>query len=192
MADDKIIVDHDNNNRSNQSKVWKYFGHYKVNGEINKQETVCKICLAVKSYKGGNTSNMMTHLTVHHNDLINPPQQPQVKKQVSIESAFSKIEAKPLCRDSKMYQEITKSLTDWIIKGLIPLSTVDDKKFKNFCRSLNPRYGVPCSKTITNVVIPKVYAETKAQLISELEKHEAFGITTDGWTSIATQSYVTG
>ena len=39
-------------------QVWNYFGFYKVIGKVNRTETVCKICHAVKPDEGGNTSNI--------------------------------------------------------------------------------------------------------------------------------------
>lgn len=83
-------------------KLHLYFDH-----EVNKQETVCKIRFVATKYKRGNTSNMITHLTT----------QQMIWKSSTLQ-------------DSKMYHDITMCLTDWIIKGQVSLSSVDDKKFK--------------------------------------------------------------
>ena len=45
---EKVIVDNECGKRTNASRVWKHFGFSKINGVINRNETVCKICNAVK------------------------------------------------------------------------------------------------------------------------------------------------
>ena len=67
--DNLEIVDFEGAKRPNASKVWTYF--FKENGVFNKSQTVCKLCHAVKAYKGGNTSNMKAHLNAFHCDIVN-------------------------------------------------------------------------------------------------------------------------
>ena len=105
-------------------------------------------------------------------------------------STFSKLDATPLSKGRKIHKQITGYLSEWIIKDLIPLSTLDRPPFANFVHALNPRYQKPCRKTFTSVISPQLYAETKGRLLTELSKYHSFGITTDGWTSMATQSFM--
>ena len=158
---------------------------------VDKSQTVCKLCHAVKAYKGCNTSNMNAHLNAFHTDILNPSHTKQdAKKQAIIMSTFSKLDATPLSKDGKIHKEITSYLSEWIIKDLIPLSTLDRPPFVNFVHALKPRYQKPCRKTFTSVILPQLYAETKGSLLTELSKYQSFGITTDGWTSMATQSFM--
>lgn len=57
--------------QSFKSAVWEHFEfsvQYDDEGKrtVNKQETVCKHCLATVGYSHGNTSNMMFPLRRHH------------------------------------------------------------------------------------------------------------------------------
>ncbi|XP_061782353.1 uncharacterized protein [Nerophis lumbriciformis] len=52
-----------------KSKVWTHFGFYSVDGtKVDKNFTVCKMCLLQIPYTGG-TTNMHSHLFRHHPDL---------------------------------------------------------------------------------------------------------------------------
>ena len=39
---------------------------------VDKSQTVCKLCHAVKAYKGCITSNMNAHLNAFHTEILNP------------------------------------------------------------------------------------------------------------------------
>ena len=56
---------------------------------------------------------------------------------------------------------------------------------------LEPRYKIPSRNHITNTCIPALYAQVKSQAEKELANAERVAITTDAWTSCATESYVT-
>ena len=128
----------------------------------------------------------MRHLNTYHTGVVNAGCSGS-GKQLSILSAFVKFDLKPYSKESGECLDITKHSTHWMIKDLVPLSTVSNPNFQKFVHSLNQRYTMPCHKTLSSVIIPKLYAETKAYLINELEKFQYFGV-----TSIATQSNVTG
>ena len=67
-----------------------------------------------------------------------------------------------------MHQDLTQCMAEWIVKDLVPLSTVESAEFRNFISKLNARYEVPCRQTIQNVTIPKMYAETKIKLMQDI------------------------
>ena len=186
----KEIIDYDGPQRTNTSKVWKHFGFVKEGEIISRTTTTCKICKAVKPYKGGNTSNMAAHLNNFHSDIFNAPKEGIPKVQTNLTSFLGS--SKPYPKDGKMHQDLTQCMAELIVKDLVPLSTVESEEFRNLISKLNARYEVPCRQTIRNVTIPKMYAETKIKLMQDIEKHKAFGITTDCWTSVANQSYMTG
>ena len=119
----------------------------------------------------------MAHLNIYHSSVLHSRE--SSVKQISIQSAFGKLEVKPFSQDSRDHKDITKKLTEWIVKDLVPLSAVSNQHFKEFVGALNPRYSMPCSKTMTNVIIPQVYGEVKARLLSELDAIQHFGVTTD-------------
>lgn len=63
------------------------------------------------------------------------------------------------------------------------------------CRAIlheaEPRYQFPSRNTLSKDVIPQLYIAEKANLQEELKQVIAVAITSDGWTSRATQSYET-
>ncbi len=62
MADDLV------SKRNAKAPIWQYFG-FKPNANSqpeNVNEAICKLCLMKVAASGGNTSNLYTHLQVHH------------------------------------------------------------------------------------------------------------------------------
>ena len=138
----KPMFDNIVSKRSNSSIVWRYFGFYKDNDKIQLDKTICKLCRAEKPYKGGNTSTMISHLTSHHSEVMQPT---ETKMKQPTMMDFSQ---KPLPKDGKLHQEITSKLGEWVISSLCPLSVVENDQFKSFVSSLNARYAVPCRQTL--------------------------------------------
>ena len=85
-------------------------------------------------------------------------------------------------------QEIDNAVEDLIIKGLRPLSLVEDESFINLIKVCEPRYKVPSRATIVNR-LRKRYNDLSAQVKTELKSLDYCAITHDTWTSIATQNY---
>ena len=56
---------------------------------------------------------------------------------------------------------------------------------------LDPKYDMPGRSHFSEKVIPKLYDDTKSKVSQELKKAEFIALTTDSWTSRATQSYNT-
>ena len=67
-------------------------------------------------------------------------------------------------------------------KDLRPYSVVN---------TLEPRYKIPSRTHFSDSVAPKLYEEVKSKVVTELKSASAIALTTDGWTSRATQSYET-
>ncbi|KAK7909747.1 hypothetical protein WMY93_014431 [Mugilogobius chulae] len=58
-------------------------------------------------------------------------------------------------------------------------------------KTLEPRFDIPSRKHFAEKIIPALYDQTKATVKSALEMAERVGLTCDGWTSRATESYMT-
>lgn len=56
---------------------------------------------------------------------------------------------------------------------------------------LEPRYVIPSRTHFTSVVMPRLYEQTKSEVANKLRKATSVALTTDGWTSRATESYIT-
>ncbi|XP_062573350.1 E3 SUMO-protein ligase ZBED1-like [Saccostrea cucullata] len=86
---------------------------------------------------------------------------------------------------------ITDKIARFIVKDLRPFSMVDSPEFRDMIACLDNRYQVPSRKTFSEVVIPKMYSDVKVQVLSSLLEAEQVALTTDGWSSRATESYIT-
>ena len=79
----------------------------------------------------------------------------------------------------------------FIASDLRPYSIVESTAFRTFVKELDPRYHVPSRSHISQRVIPSLYEETRDAVMKQLDAAAMIALTTDGWTSRATQSYVT-
>ena len=174
--------------RANTSNVWDHFGfRCDDKGVIaDKTTAVCKYCSCEVKYIGGSTSNLASHYNNHH---MAESKQRVATLQPSISAAFA-VDRK-FVKTSTQHIMLQQKVAEYIIAELKPFNTVESQSFKNLCAALNPRFEVPSKTTISSSVIPKMYCDTKRKVASLLDEASSVAITADGWTSSATQSYIT-
>ncbi len=96
-----------------------------------------------------------------------------------------------LSSDSQQARGITKSVGYFIAKDMMPLNVVYGKGFCHMLEKLNPRYQVPSRKTMTEKVLPAMYAEVKeTKVLPAIQAAEYCALTTDCWTSRSNDSYI--
>ena len=93
------------------------------------------------------------------------------------------------CLPAARQEAITKKLTEFICKDMRPVNISQGDGFKEFIRESEPRYTIPSRGTITNRIV-KLY-DTAKENIREMISGPLIALTTDGWTSVAMDSYVT-
>ncbi|XP_022043243.2 E3 SUMO-protein ligase ZBED1-like [Acanthochromis polyacanthus] len=76
-------------------------------------------------------------------------------------------------------------------KNMSPFSTVENEGFQDMIKTLEPKYTLPSRPHFSQKVMPELYRQVKADVVTVLENADSVAITTDGWTSRATQSYLT-
>ena len=185
-----------------KSQVWEYFSFRKQDTEIDKTITVCNICKCEFKYATGSTSSMNNHLSRKHDivvknvkvgvDEASGEKQQSVSKgngQLRLHEAFA-IRNK-LSRTSSRHTEITRSIGTFIAKDMRPFSVLENEGFVNMIRVLEPKYDMPCRTHFSEKVIPKLYEETREIVTKKMHQAEFIALTTDSWTSRATQSYNT-
>ena len=98
---------------------------------------------------------------------------------------------------------ISRQIGIWIASDLRPYSVVESKQFvrillepryesKQFVRILlEPRYELPKRKYFSQSLIPSLYETAKQKPTAELSRADSVSLTTDGWTSMNIDSYVT-
>uniref|UniRef100_A0A8C2FJ66 HAT C-terminal dimerisation domain-containing protein n=1 Tax=Cyprinus carpio TaxID=7962 RepID=A0A8C2FJ66_CYPCA len=130
-----------------------------------------------------------SHLTRHHPELCekavvgagSKPTHPGVN---------TLFQAKlPPC--SARAKSITNGIAVYMCKGIRPYSEVEKEGFCFLMNILEPRFDIPSRKYFAEKMIPALYDQTSAKVESALESAERVGLTCDGWTSRATESYIT-
>lgn len=91
----------------------------------------------------------------------------------------------PYARQTK----ITTKLAKFICQDMRPVNLLYGTGFQALMRELEPRYQIPCPRTMAGE-IAKLYDSTKAELM-EILHGQKIALTTDGWSSLATEAYVT-
>jgi len=87
--------------------------------------------------------------------------------------------------------KITQLVADWVSENMRPIGVVQDSGFKRLLGFVEPGYTVP-SRTHVTSVLQKRHSSAKKELAKMLNDDAvAVAVTTDGWTSKATESYET-
>ena len=76
-----------------------------------------------------------------------------------------------------------------IVKDMLPLSLADGEGFREVMGFIEPGYRIPSRKTLTNC-LEQQFAEKKAELKRKLATVDV-ALTTDCWTALTTESYIT-
>ena len=92
---------------------------------------------------------------------------------------------------SSRAKAISGAILQFIVKDLRPFSVVQNSGFQNLLHVLEPRYTIPSRQHFSDKALPELYEKKKTELKSNLAEAVAVALTTDGWTSRATESYVT-
>lgn len=87
------------------------------------------------------------------------------------------------------YENITLMLAVWCGVDLRPANITEGDGFKYFMSKTSPRYHVPGTTTVGKYM-RLVYDETIEDVLA-VTKGSTVGFTTDLWTSIAQDGYVT-
>ena len=87
--------------------------------------------------------------------------------------------------------DIDSLILNMIIKDTQPMSIVEDEGFLELINYLNPRYEMIARSTIRDKRLPALYNLKKAEIMKEMSEALSVAVTTDSWTSHATQSYTT-
>ena len=167
--------------RRNSSKIWNHFGFHKdASGKINKTVAVCKYCNAELKYQQGSTTNLKYHYNNFHYAASSQP---------SIASSFGQPKKYP--KVGMRHMLLQKSVVEFLIDDLRPFLTVDSPSFIRMVNNLDPRFQLESAKVFSNMIIPKMYSDICMKVKELLKPVATIGITSDSWTSAATQSYVT-
>ena len=184
----KVIV----KNPGGSSKAWDHFGFYKVGDKVMKEKAVCRICHQECKYTGG-TTNLNQHLQKHHSELFKVSGVVPARR--SMQTQITSLMKQPIVKlpsNSKKHQEFTEVIGEYICGDLVPISTVESKFFRAMANTLSQgTYDPPTRRYFTDTLLPKMLNECNLQLKEEIKHLNGIGLTTDSWTSMATEHYIT-
>ena len=163
-----------------KAPIWHHFGFRKDKGKdaLDKSKAICKVCQMEIKYCG-NTTNLRNHLLRHHRDLTsNPPGPQQMKLKETLQ----------LPANSARSLKITEAIAGFICKDMRPYSVVENGGFRHLMKVAEPHYVMVSRKRLSEEVIPNMYQSVKENVKTKLQSAERVGITSDTWTSLATES----
>jgi zinc finger BED domain-containing protein 1 (E3 SUMO-protein ligase ZBED1) len=182
-----------------KSIIWNYFEK-----QYN-QYAMCLLCK--KEYKtSGNTSNLHDHLKRYHKEELNnnnvndssdesdtntasEARAKKIKKQKSIISFVRKTNLYNETDARK--QKLDKLVAIMVAKDLQPFLIVHDNGFQDLVHTLDPKYKLPNKTTLRNKILPSLLTEVNAKLQEILNQTEYVSLTTDLWSSLAGEGYIT-
>ncbi|KAF3858796.1 hypothetical protein F7725_011997 [Dissostichus mawsoni] len=87
-------------------------------------------------------------------------------------------------------EECHRKVTAFVVERLHPFSEVEAPTFRDMLFTLNPTTP-PTRDCLTNQLIPSWHKIEKSNIITELSEVSYVALTSDGWTSIAQDHYLT-
>nr|XP_039259394.1 zinc finger BED domain-containing protein RICESLEEPER 3-like isoform X2 [Styela clava] len=181
--------------RRPNSLVWEHFS--RPSKEEGYSYVICNFCKEKLSYCES-TGNLLNHLrrrhafintdSVHTSNLTAS----QVTegsgsgtKQKKLETFFK---SKSISRQRQNH--IDKLIVNVIIGDMRPINIVEGEHFRNLISNLEPGYEMP-GRTFFGKQIETTYSQYKCKLMSILKEQNVISITTDAWTSIRMEAYIT-
>lgn len=174
-----------------KSPIWEHFGFRTTEDNGKKipvsSDTTCKHCFAGVSYNSGNTSNMTTHVKMHHPCIDLSVRKKNIPhSQLRLQDAVRE----KMSVNSPQALNISRTIGKFIATDLRPFSIVESAGFKLLLSALEPRHQLPSRTYFSDNIIPELYKQTH-EVMGKLKSAEMVYLTTDGWISRATESYIT-
>ncbi|XP_056603707.1 E3 SUMO-protein ligase ZBED1-like [Triplophysa dalaica] len=105
------------------------------------------------------------------------------------QTSLSSFVTRPM--DPLRQSKLDEALVRMIACDFQPFSIVEDKGFKEYSHLLDPSYSLPSRKTLSKTVMPRLYDKLRGNLMDKIKSASAVCLTTDCWTSLTTESYMT-
>ena len=100
-------------------------------------------------------------------------------------------QAMPYPRSSSWWKSLTQSVSYFLAKDMLTISTVNNGRFKQMLQKFDSRYTPPNRTTFALNYLPALYEQEKLKVKKAISSElQYFSVTTDGWTSRANYSYI--
>ncbi|KAL7397198.1 hypothetical protein ABVT39_018305 [Epinephelus coioides] len=153
-----------------------------------KEKVKCKLCQQLLSYHT-TTTNMAYHLKRIHLQSYDDSSASTSAASAAPKLTQKKLELRPPLSE-KRKNEITNKIAEFVVLDMRPVHFIEGEGFKELMRTLEPGYTVPNRETVMHVVDAK-YTSTRAEIYQAIQKCEAVNLTTDNWTSLQMEAYLT-
>jgi len=184
--------------------VWAYFGFRSdEDGKIiDETHVVCKICQRGIMSKGGNTSNLMSHLKSNHPLAYSKLENSRKRKRESeLSEAVKPLNKQPTIasamqkgvhyeKNSTRWKSLTDSVSRYIAGNMLPIHTVDSQHFRKMLMIFDPKYTLPGRNYFGETAIPALYNEVRNRVSNDVLSAKYFSATTDLWSSIGMVPYL--
>lgn len=92
--------------------------------------------------------------------------------------------------DARRSEEKTQRICLMVVKDILPISVVCGEGFQELLTFIEQNYDIPSRATITRR-IKTCFEERKISLKTQLSRTKFVALTTDCWTALTTESYIT-
>ena len=181
---------------SHKAPVWMHFGFRRDDSSgriIIGIKAVCKLYKKEVARLGG-TINLINHLRIYHRaefEVHTEGDEAGSSGQQKIDAYYQKPTVNLLVPGSKRSQELTGAVVEFIVRDLRPVRVVDCTGSLHLMKVAEPRYVVPCRRTVTNYIDKQYIALRNTDTVEqELKDVQYLGLTTDMWMSRANDGYI--
>ena len=165
--------------------------------EHDKKKLACRICNFVLR-QSGNTTNLTDHLRRRHPTFTTSETRVTHKSKVpvsapalpAVDGTITNIFGAKLASASHIAKSITAAITQFIVRDLRPYLVVQNEGFRNLVHVVELKYTLSPRQHFSEKEVLQLYLDVASQ-VKDAFKGNYAALTTDGWTSRATQSYTT-
>jgi len=174
-------------NLSGRNNMWTY---YRIYAEKQfKNHAYCMLCKCNVNYgKTHSTSVLHKHIERHHPEEYKSLMTEQAEKKHCTEAILTSNQTL-LSNFMNNFNDFEDCVLNWIISTYQPLGAVEHESFQKMIASVNKKAPVIGYQKICNLLSAKDY--DAVHFIKQAVKGKHVSITTDAWTSIAKEGYVT-
>ena len=144
--------------------------------EKSKNAVICRVCTKTVLVKGGNTSNLLSHIKIHHllqhtelTKSINANRPSKQTRECSKDSSKQNSlrtmpkSAQKYDRNGKKWKNLTAAVTNCLAKDMMPIYSVQKEGFRQLLATFDPQYELPSQKYFSNTAIPKLYGDSRGR-----------------------------
>ena len=173
-------------------KLPKILEHFNIPDSLDDNfKAKCKYCHKEISGSLGTTTNFIKHIkrchSMKYEEFISQKEpKSDAQQKLNLLPKFCK---KYPPHDARQH-EITDELVSFIAGDLIPLSIVENPRFRNLIFKLDPQYQIPSRKHLSTKLLTEKSIEIHEQLMKKLEQVKSIALTTDLWSNRQMKSYI--